>query len=127
MWCSQGFCFLIRLVVLIEFFFELGSVGELLAVALIHFFPNVSELIPEIMLEIVSMDIESFVVVDEILQFEQILNVFNLILYGQLFFFYSGLQLLPLRKVDQVNDHVSEIVRHISFSESLNYLPEDSV
>lgn len=127
MWCSHGFCFLIRLVVLIEFFFELGSVGELLAVALIHFFPNVSELIPEIMLEIVSMDIESFVVVDEILQFEQILNVFDLILYGQLFFFYSGLQLLPLRKVDQVNDHVSEIVRHISFSESLNYLPEDSV
>jgi hypothetical protein len=79
------------------------------------------------MLEIVSMDIESFVVVDEILQFQQILNVFDLILYGQLFFFYSGLQLLPLRKVDQVNDHVSEIVRHISFSESLNYLPEDSV
>lgn len=91
MWGSDGFCFGIRLVVLVEFFFEFGSVGELLAVAFIHFFPNISKLVPEVMLEIVSVDIESFVVVYEILQFQQIFNVFYLFLYRQLFFFYSGL------------------------------------
>jgi hypothetical protein len=73
------------------------------------------------------VDVEAFVVEDQILEIEETLHVLDFFLDGNLLFFYCLLDLLSLGEVDQVDDHVCEVVGHVSSSEILDDFAEDLV
>lgn len=59
---------LIVLVVLVKLLLHLRGVRKLLSVVLVHLLPYVPELASEVLLEIVSMNVESLIVVDQVLE-----------------------------------------------------------
>lgn len=79
------------------------------------------------MLEVISVDVQSFVVVNQVLQPQQVLHVLDLLLYRDLLFGHPFFYFLALAEVDQVDDHVCEVVRHVPAAQVLYDLAEHLV
>jgi len=126
-WSDEGFGLLGVFVVLIELLLEFGSVGELLPVVFVHLLPNIPKPIPQRFLEGIRVDVESLVVETEVSKFEQILHLLHLLLDGGLLLLDLFPQLLPLRQVHQVHNHIGEVVRQVALSQSLDNLTENLV
>jgi hypothetical protein len=98
-----------------------------LTVVLIDPLPNIPKLIPKGAFEIISMDVQPLVIVDQILQSQETLNIFDLLFDGNFLFFYIPFDFFSFGEIDQVDDHAGEVVRHVALSESLDDLAEDLV
>lgn len=118
---------LVVLVVVVKLLLHLGRVGELLPVILVDPLPDVPELAPEVVLEVVGVDVEALVVLHQVLQPQQVLHVGDLLLDRQLLLRHPLLYLLPLAQVHQVDDHVREVVRHVPAAQVLYDLAEHLV
>jgi hypothetical protein len=56
----------IGLIVLIKLLLQFGSIWKFLSVSFVYFLPDVSKLIPQVVLEVIGMDIESLIIVDQV-------------------------------------------------------------
>lgn len=103
-------------VVLIELLFQLRSVGELLPIIFINFLPYISELIAETLLKSISVYIKPLIVESQIAEFKQTLYLLYLIFYSGLLLFYFFLKFFSFGKIDQIHNHVCEIMWQVSFA-----------
>lgn len=112
---------------MIKLLLKFGRVGELLAVALVDAFPDIPEPAPQILLEGVGVGVEALVVVREVAQTEEVLDVGDALADGGAVPLDCAFEFLALAEVDQVDDHVGEVVRQVALAQLAHDVPEHLV
>lgn len=127
LWSLLNLALLGPKIVFVELLLKPRSVWEFLAITIVYFLPDVPKLVFQSVFEGISVESHSFIVETQVSQFQQILHPIDLLLYRNFLLLNCFLQFFPFRKVNQVHNHIGEIVRQVALAYCFYDSAEDFV